>query len=103
MAGQWCGKPVADAKSCRGDDVIFVDLKVSGGTVTGEFCEAYQKDCMPLKQSTLSNDAVSTGFEIPKKGPATANFKLNADGSVLSGDLGLPGGKSLSRQLHRIP
>ena len=103
VSGQWCGKQVSDAASCKGDDVMFADLKMSGDAVTGELCEAYKKDCMALDASTFKSNTLAFGYKF-KQGTGTGTFQLGADG-VLTGELKVTKGKkeaTVPKKLYRV-
>ncbi len=103
VTGQWCGKQVSDAASCKGDEVMFADLKMSGDAVTGELCEAYKKDCMALEASSFKSNTLAFGYKF-KQGTGTGNFQLGADG-VLTGELKVTKGKkeaTVPKKLYRV-
>ncbi len=103
ISGQWCGKQVADVASCKGDEVGFLDIKTSGETVTGEFCERPKKDCMPLEASTFKGGTMAMSFKF-KGGSGTGSFQLGADG-VLSGDVIATKGKKetkMPKKFYRV-
>jgi hypothetical protein len=105
ISGQWCGKQVSDAASCKGDDVFFADLKVSGETVTGEMCEAYKKDCYPLDASTFKSNTLNVAYKFKegaKQQSITGSLQLGTDG-VLSGEFkSTKAKKPLAKKLYKI-
>lgn len=103
VTGQWCGKQVTDIASCKGDEVGFLDLKATGDAVTGEFCEAPKKDCMPLEASTFKSGTLSMSYKF-KGGSGSGSFQLGPDGT-LSGDLKATKGKKdskVTKKFYRV-
>ena len=49
VSGQWCGRAVANAAECAGDEVEYLVLAQSDNRVSGRICEAYEKDCNDLQ------------------------------------------------------
>jgi hypothetical protein len=51
VSGAWCGKEVAAASDCVGDEVIYLELEQDGATITGQYCEAFGHECYALAGS----------------------------------------------------
>ncbi len=104
ITGHWCGKDVPDAAKCTGDDVMYLDLKGTGDVVTGEICEAYGKDCTPLKVGSFKGNALALEFAFKRGSAGTGSFVLESDG-VLSGGFRAARGKAVvetSMKLFRV-
>jgi len=105
VTGKWCGKQVPDAASCKGKDVMFVELNAAGDAITGQICEGFNKDCMPLETSTFTGNNLSLGATIKqgaKKDTLKGNFTLGAD-DVLVGELVSSKAKApIKKSLFRI-
>jgi hypothetical protein len=56
LSGAWCGKQVATAAECVGDEVEYLELTQVADTVTGRVCEAYDKDCNDIQSGTVSDE-----------------------------------------------
>jgi hypothetical protein len=59
LTGAWCGKEVAVAADCVGDEVEYVELAQSGITLSGKVCEAYEKECYDIQDGAASGSHVS--------------------------------------------
>lgn len=105
VTGKWCGKQVPDAASCKGKDVMYVELNAAGDAITGQICEGYNKDCMPLETSTFTGNNLALGATIKdgaKKSALKGNFTLGAD-DVLTGELTSAKAKApIKKSLYRI-
>jgi hypothetical protein len=105
ISGQWCGKQVTDAASCKGDDVFFADLKMSGENVTGEMCEAYKKDCYPLDPSTFKSNTFTLAYKF-KQGTqqhsVTGSLQLGADGTLAGDFKTTKSKKTITKKLYKI-
>ena len=79
--GKWCGRKVASAADCTGDEVNFVELSQAGtrasAPVTGQWCEAYQKDCYPIEDGTASGTHLSAIYRFGDVA-VMASFELRA-------------------------
>lgn len=75
LSGAWCGKQVATAAECVGDEVEYLELTQVADTVTGRVCEAYDKDCNDIQSGavsderftffyTFSSDRVDAAFDV---------------------------------------
>ncbi|MES1186253.1 MAG: hypothetical protein ABUL60_20745 [Myxococcales bacterium] len=84
VSGKWCGRDVASAEACVGDEVEYLDLVQSGSTVTGKICEAYEADCAPIENGKLSGAKLTLGFD-PQDVGGLADLELSGD--VLDGTL----------------
>jgi hypothetical protein len=84
VSGQWCGRDVASAEACVGDEVEYLDLVQSGSQVTGQICEAYEKDCSPIENGKLLGSKLTFGFD-PEDVDGLADLDLSGD--VLQGTL----------------
>ena len=105
VTGKWCGKQVPDAASCKGKDVMFVELNAAGDAITGQICEGFNKDCMPLETSTFTGNNLSLGATIKqgaKKDTLKGTFTLGTD-DVLTGELVSTKAKApIKKSLYRI-
>lgn len=86
ITGMWCGKQVADAVSCKGDEVMLLDLQVDGEKVTGQVCEAFKTDCMQLADSTWKSNTLAIGYKFTG-GSVTGSFTPNEADGTLTGEL----------------
>ena len=84
VAGSWCGREVSTREECQGDEVEYLELSQRGSQVTGEICEAYEKDCAPIEDGNLSGRKLTFGFD-PRDVGGLANLELSGD--VLQGTL----------------
>jgi hypothetical protein len=50
ITGVWCGKAVEKQEYCKGDEAGFLNVKQVGVGLSGEYCEAYQHDCLQIKR-----------------------------------------------------
>lgn len=56
MSGAWCGREVAAATECVGDEVTYLELEQDGASVTGQYCEAFGHECYALAGSVEGNE-----------------------------------------------
>jgi len=61
-SGEWCGRNVATAAECRGDEVFFAKLTQSEDAVTGQVCEAFEKDCAPVTRGLVTDDQLALAW-----------------------------------------
>lgn len=56
VQGGWCGKPANTLEDCRGDELGFMNIEqAADGSLSGEFCEAYQHECYALSGKVNGN------------------------------------------------
>ena len=79
VAGKWCGREVTAAELCVGDEVEYLELEQSGSVVTGQICEAFEKDCAPIEDGKVSGSKLTFGFS-----PTTVGGRVDLE---LSGDV----------------
>ena len=84
VAGSWCGREVSTPEQCQGGEVEYLELSQNGSQVTGQICEAYDKDCAPIEHGKLSGNKLTFGFD-PEDVGGLANLELSGD--VLQGTL----------------
>jgi hypothetical protein len=88
VGGQWCGLPVADPMDCRGDEVFYAELAQAGGTVTGQFCEAYGRDCYDIAGGVVAGRTVTFHYEFDDS-PGIA--RVDVDVEVSSDEASMTG------------
>jgi hypothetical protein len=77
-SGEWCGRSVATAAECRGDEVFFAKLTQVDDTVTGQICEAYEKDCSPVTSGLVTDNQLALAW-------GTSSFTATATLTVIEG------------------
>jgi hypothetical protein len=82
VTGQWCGRQVARAEDCTGDEVFFLDLIQSGQSVTGQYCEAYAHDCYGLQSGKFTDDRLTFFYTFDVN---RVDVNLEAAGDTLIG------------------
>lgn len=84
VTGNWCGRDVAAKEQCQGDEVEYLELVQSGSTVTGQICEAYDKDCAPIDGGKLEARKLTFTYS-----PTTVGGKvdLQLEGDTLVGTI----------------
>jgi len=107
VSGTWCGRDVAAAADCVGDEVFYLDLVQAGSEVTGDWCEAYNHDCLPIEEGTFANRTLTFDAPVDTTSTVTASLTMSDDGQRLGGkfaetDNSSGGSVSLSVTLHRI-
>lgn len=82
VTGKWCGREVSAPEQCVGDEVEYLELVQSGSTVTGQICEAYDKDCAAIENGALEGTTLRFDYS-----PTTVGGKatLQLAGDQLSG------------------
>jgi hypothetical protein len=84
VAGSWCGREVSTPEECLGREVEYLELSQSGSQVTGQICEAYEKDCAPIEDGRFSGGKLTFSYS-PVYVGGLANLELSGD--VLQGTL----------------
>ena len=84
VTGAWCGADVSSAERCVGDEVEYLELLQDGTEVTGQICEAYEKDCAPIEDGKLEGTKLTFGFSPTIVG---GRGDLQLTGDVLMGTL----------------
>ena len=109
VSGAWCGNDVATASACVGDDEVFyLELAQAGGVVTGDWCEAYNKDCLPIEDGTFTDGMFTFHALVETTSTVTGLFTLSGDGERLAGKFALTANNSddvvvsVRATLHRI-
>jgi hypothetical protein len=69
VSGAWCGKQVATAAECVGDEVEYLELNQAANVVTGKVCEAYDNDCNDIQSGTVAEERLDffytfSGFRV---------------------------------------
>ena len=59
VTGHWCGTKVEKDDECVGDEAGYLLLKQSGDKVTGQACEALDRDCYVIEDGTIDGSAVT--------------------------------------------
>lgn len=100
FSGTWCGKQVAEASACKGDDVIFMTITQAGDKVDASMCEAFnKKDCAKLESSSMKDGALTLAMSWGQK-KNSWTLKPNADGTLageISGEK-----KPISKTFYRV-
>lgn len=101
VSGGWCGKQVATAAECSGDQVHYLALTQVADAVSGKACEAYDKDCYDIQSGTVSDQRLTffytfSGFRVDASLDVVDTNRLQ--GSFYSNKCGC----SLPLTLHRI-
>ena len=78
VTGSWCGREVSAKEQCQGDEVEYLELVQSGSVVTGQICEAYDKDCAAIEDGKLEGGKLTFGFD-PEDVGGKADLQLSGD------------------------
>jgi len=101
VTGQWCGREVATAEACTGDEALFLDLVQSGETVTGHYCEAYGKDCYELQSGKFVGGRLTFFYTF---GVDRVDAELHAAQNTLTGTFTTTKASApIPVTLHRVP
>jgi hypothetical protein len=63
VGGEWCGRAVATAAECVGDEVGYLRVSQTGAAVSGRMCEAYEKDCNELQAGEVAGTHFTFFYE----------------------------------------
>ncbi len=69
LTGEWCGKQVARAVDCLGDEVLYLSIAEATNSVgySGSICEAFNKQCVPVNFTRAVVTPASAAFEYESK------------------------------------
>jgi len=102
VAGEWCGRAVATAAECVGDEVGYLKLAQSGSRVSGKMCEAYEKDCNDLQDGAVSEARFSFFYEFAGHRVDGA-FEAHGDDRLLGSLHSTKCGCDIPTTLSRVP
>lgn len=102
FSGTWCGKQVAEASACKGDDVIYMTITQAADKVDATMCEAFnKKDCAKLESSSMKDGALTLAMNWGQgKKTNSWTLKPNADGTLageISGEK-----KPIAKTFYRV-
>jgi hypothetical protein len=104
VSGAWCGKDVAAAAACVGDEAIYLQLTQSGSAVTGTYCEDYAAtECYTLDGGTLAGSALTFSYDLPPTDSVSATLSLATSGETMTGAMtSTKCGCDIAVTLHRL-
>jgi hypothetical protein len=78
--GHWCGKDADDENECDGDEVFYAELDRHDDepTVSGQFCEAFEKDCYDVGGGRIEGNVLTFKYYFGGHS-VTGTFKLEDD------------------------
>ena len=106
LTGEWCGKQVARAVDCLGDEVFYMSIAEAANAVgySGSICEAFNKDCVPLTITAAVVTPARAQFEYDlPKGKKTGRAVPSADKKTLDVTIDASAGDPrIEKRLFRV-
>lgn len=99
LSGAWCGLQVQSPAACVGDEALYMEVEQEGTTLSGVFCEAYEKECYPL---TGTLDGSSLSFEYHFSGETVTGTFETGDASLQGSLFSTKCGCEIPTELFRV-